>query len=93
MRKVFPLSFEGKNLKAVILSTLIYTLIVIAVSLVVGMFDIPKPFSIVVNILRQIILLYCVSGIVVAILNACDLLCETAMQNAECKMQNDKKDE
>ena len=39
MRKVFPLSFKGKNLKAVILSTLIYTLIVIAVAVTVGLFE------------------------------------------------------
>ena len=74
MRKFFPLSFKGKNLKAVILSTLIYTLIVVAVSILVGLFDLPSGVSIAVNILKQIVLLYCISGIVVSILNACDLL-------------------
>ena len=93
MRKVFPLSFKGKNLKSVILSTLIYTLITVAVSLVVGLISLSGTIGIVVNIIRQIVLLYCVSGIVVAVLNACDFLSETAMQNVECKMQNNKKDE
>ncbi|MBQ4599923.1 MAG: hypothetical protein IJB19_08425 [Clostridia bacterium] len=74
MRKFFPLSFKGKNLKAVILSTLIYTLIVVAVSILVGLFDLPSGVSIAVNILKQIVLLYCIGGIVVSILNACDLL-------------------
>ena len=74
MRKFFPLSFKGKNLKAVILSTLIYTLIVVAVSILIGLFDLPSGVSIAVNILKQIVLLYCISGIVVSILNACDLL-------------------
>ena len=74
MRKVFPLSFKGKNLKAVILSTLIYTLIVIAVAVTVGLFDLPAAIGIAVNILKQIVLLYCIGGIVVSILNACDLL-------------------
>ena len=74
MRKFFPLSFKGKNLKAVILSTLIYTLIVVAVSILVGLCDLPSGVSIAVNILKQIVLLYCISGIVVSILNACDLL-------------------
>ncbi|MBR5538866.1 MAG: hypothetical protein IKU61_03105 [Clostridia bacterium] len=74
MRKVFPLSFKGKNLKSVILSTLIYTLITIAVSLIVGCISLSGTFGIVINIIRQIILLYCVSGIAVAVLNACDAL-------------------
>ena len=74
MRKVFPLSFKGKSLKAVVLSTLIYTLITVAVSVVVGCIPLSGTLGIVVNIIRQIVLLYCVSGIAVAILNACDLL-------------------
>ena len=74
MRKVFPLSFKGKNLKAVILSTLIYTLIFVAVAVIVGCFNLSGTLGIIINILRQLTLLYCVSGIVVAILNACDLL-------------------
>ena len=74
MRKVFPLSFKGKNLKAVILSTLIYTLIFVAVAVIVGCFNLSGTLGIIINILRQLTLLYCVSGIVVAILNACDFL-------------------
>ena len=74
MRKVFPLSFKGKNLKAVILRTLIYTLIFVAVAVIVGCFNLSGTLGIIINILRQLTLLYCVSGIVVAILNACDLL-------------------
>ena len=77
MRKVFPLSFKGKNLKAVILSTLIYTLIVITlavIAFVINIFDLPSAVNTVVNILRQFALLYCVSGIAIAILNAADLL-------------------
>ena len=74
MRKVFPLSFKGKNLKAVILSTLIYTLIVIAVAVTVGLFDLPAAIGIAVNILKQLVLLYCVSGIVVSVLHAADIV-------------------
>ena len=74
MRKVFPLSFKGKNLKAVILSTLIYTLIVIALSVILGLFAFPEVVSIAVNILKQIVLLYCVSGIVVSVLHAADIV-------------------
>ena len=74
MRKFFPLSFKGKNLKAVILSTLIYTLIVVAVSILIGLFDLPSGVSIAVNILKQLVLLYCSGGIVVAILHAADII-------------------
>ncbi len=74
MRRVFPLSFKGKNLKSVILSTLIYTLVVVAVSLVVGCIPLSGTLGIIINIARQLVLLYCVSGIAVAVLNSCDLL-------------------
>ncbi|MBQ8837300.1 MAG: hypothetical protein IJ002_07335 [Clostridia bacterium] len=78
MHKVFPLSFKGKNLKAVILSTLIYTLIFFAVAAVVGClniaFDLAGTLGIIINVARQLVLLYCAAGIVVAVLNACDLL-------------------
>ena len=74
MKKVFSLSFKGKNLKAVILSTLYYSLIVVAVSLAAVFLGLSGTLGIIVNILRQITLLYCVSGIVVAVLNACELL-------------------
>ena len=74
MRKVFPLSFKGKKLKAVILSTLIYTLIVIAVSVLLGMFEISGTVGIAVNILKQVVLLYCVSGIAVSVLHAADIV-------------------
>ncbi len=74
MRKVFPLSFKGKGFKAVILSTLIYTLIVLAVSILIGIFDLPSGIGIAINILKQIVLLYCVSGIVVSVLHAADIV-------------------
>ncbi len=74
MKKIFPLSFKGKNLKAVILSTLYYSLIVVAVSLVAGFLGLSGTLGIIVNLIRQAVLLYCVSGIVVAVLNACELL-------------------
>ena len=77
MRKVFPLSFKGKNLKAVILSTLIYTLIVVAAAVVVMItrfFTLPSALATAINIIRQLVLLYCASGVVISILNACDLL-------------------
>ena len=74
MRKVFPLSFKGKKLKAVILSTLIYTLIVVAVSVVIGLFELPGAVGIAVNILKQLVLLYCVSGIVISVLHAADIV-------------------
>ncbi len=74
MRKIFPLSFKGKNLKAVILSALMYTLIVLAVSILIGVFHLPSGVSIAVNILKQIVLLYSVSGIVVSVLHAADIV-------------------
>ncbi len=74
MRKFFPLSYKGKNLKAVILSTLIYTLIVVAVSIVFGLFDLPSGIGIAVNILKQLVLLYCIGGIIVSIFHAVDIL-------------------
>ncbi|MBQ4556943.1 MAG: hypothetical protein IJA60_04780 [Clostridia bacterium] len=74
MRKVFPLSFKGKNFKAVILSTLIYTLIFFVVAVVMGCFDWSGTLGIVINIIKQLVLLYSASGIVIAILNACELL-------------------
>ena len=74
MRKIFPLSFKGKSLKAVILSTLIYTLIVLAISLVIGVFHLPSVVSIAVNILKQVVLLYCIGGIVVSVLHAADIV-------------------
>ncbi|MBQ6893327.1 MAG: hypothetical protein IJN48_03895 [Clostridia bacterium] len=77
MRKVFPLSFLGKNFKAVILSALIYTLFIVAAAIVVfvtAFFSIPDAVYTVINILRQFILLYSASGIVIAVLNACSLL-------------------
>ena len=74
MRKIFPISVLGKNFKSVILSTLIYTLITLSVSIVIGCFSIGGILGIVINVFRQAVLLYCVSGIVVAVLSACDLL-------------------
>ena len=74
MKKVFPLSFFGKNLKSVILSTLLYTLIFVAVAVVVGCIKSSGTLSIILNLLRQFTMLYSASGIVIAILNACNLL-------------------
>ena len=74
MRKFFPLSFKGKTFRAVILSALFYTLITVTVSVIVGCLGLRGVLGIAVNIVRQAILLYCISGIVIAVLNACDLL-------------------
>ncbi|MBE6679412.1 MAG: hypothetical protein E7598_02695 [Ruminococcaceae bacterium] len=74
MKKVFPLSFFGKNLKSVILSTLLYTLIFVVVAIIIGCIPASGTLGIVLNLLRQFTLLYSASGIVIAILNACNLL-------------------
>ena len=77
MRKVFPFSFKGKNFKAVIFSALIYTLFIVAAAVIVMVtrfFVLPDAAYTVINLLRQAVLLYSASGIVVAVLNACDLL-------------------
>ncbi len=74
MKKVFPLSFFGKNLKSVIVSTLIYTFIIILLKVLLSCFTIGGAFGIIVNVIFQFIRLYCVSGIVIAVLNACSLL-------------------
>ena len=80
MRKIFPFSFKGKNFKAVILSSLIYALIFAAAATVAsclvlfGVIKSNSTLAIVINVIRQIVLLYCASGIVIAVLNACNLL-------------------
>ena len=74
MRRVFPLSFKGKDLKAVIRSSLIYTLIAVLLSVVLGVFSLPQAVGIAVNIFKQIVLLYCVGGIVVSVLHAADIM-------------------
>ncbi len=77
MRKFFPLSFFGKNFKSVILSTFIYALFIVAVAVavfVLHFFALPDAVYAMTNVLRQLILLYSASGIVIAVLNACDLL-------------------
>ena len=77
MRKVFPLSFFSKNFKSVILSAIIYSLFIVAAAVVVFLlhfFALPDAVYTVTNILRQLVLLYSASGIVIAVLNACDLL-------------------
>ena len=74
MRKVFSPSFFGKNLKSVILSALVYALIFVAVAIVVGCIPHNGTLGIILNIVRQFTLLYSASGIVIAVLHACDLL-------------------
>ena len=74
MKKVFPLSFFGKNLKSVILSALLYSLIFVATSIVVGSINGGEKITIALNLLRQFVMLYTASGIVVAVLNAVNLL-------------------
>jgi len=74
MKKVFSLSFFGKNLKSVILSALLYTLIFVVVAIVVGCIKSNGTLSIILNLIRQFTVLYSASGIVIAVLNACDLL-------------------
>ena len=77
MRKIFPLSFKGKSFKAVILSTLIFTLFIVAAAvamMLLRFIKLPDALYIAFNILRQLVLLYSASGIVISVLNACDLL-------------------
>ena len=77
MRKVFPLSFLGKSFKSVILSAVFYALFIVAaavVMFVLRFFALPDVVFTVTNILRQFVLLYSASGIVIAVLNACELL-------------------
>ncbi len=74
MKKFFPLSFFGGNLKSVILSTLLYTLIFVAVAIVVGCIKSSGTLDIILNLIRQFTMLYSASGIIIAILNACNLL-------------------
>ena len=77
MNKFFPLSFFGKNFKSVILSTLIYALFIVVAAVAVfalHFFTLPDLVYTLINILRQFVLLYSASGIVIAVLNACDLL-------------------
>ena len=77
MRKIFPFSFVGKNFKSVIFSSVIYSLFIVFAAVVVFVtrfFALPDAAHTVINLARQFVLLWSVSGIVVAVLNACDLL-------------------
>ncbi len=78
MKKVFPLSFRGKNLKSVVVSTLLYTLIALFVSFAVFAMlwnvSLASAVSIALNIFKQFVILYCVCGIVVAVLYAANCL-------------------
>ena len=83
MKKIFPLSFLGKNLKSVILSTFFYTLIFVAVSIAVGCIKSEGNLAIVLNLFRQFTMLYTASGIVIAVLGACDLLDKGIFRNTD----------
>ena len=77
MRKIFPFSFFGKNFKSVILSSVIYTLFIVAAAIIVFVtrfFSLPDSLYTAINVARQIVLLWSASGIVVSVLNACELL-------------------
>ncbi len=78
MRKVFPLSFREKNLKSVLVSTLLYTLIALVYSFAVFaiLWNIPvdSAVSITLNVIKQFVILYCVCGTVVAVLHAAGCL-------------------
>ena len=78
MRTFFALSFKGKSLKCVILESLLYALILVAArvltSLLLGIGSLPGAASAAVNLIWQIVRLYCVAGIAVAVLYATDCL-------------------
>ena len=78
MRKFFALSFRGKSLKYVILETLLYAVILVVcrvlMSLVLGIASLPEAAGIAVNLVWQIVRLYCFAGVAVAILYATDCL-------------------
>ena len=77
MRKIFPFSFLGKKFGTVILSSVIYTLFIVAAAVIVFVtkfFSMPDALRTAVNLARQFVLLYSASGIVIAVLNACNLL-------------------
>ncbi|MBQ7660422.1 MAG: hypothetical protein IJS44_00015 [Clostridia bacterium] len=77
MRKIFPFSFKGKNLKSVIFAAFLYTFIVVVVNF---LFSFLSPLfnssyhglSTTMNLIRQFLLLWAVGGIVVSILYATD---------------------
>ena len=78
MRKFFALSFRGKSLKCVILETLLYAVILVVcrvlMSLVLGIASLPEAAGIAVNLVWQIVRLYCFAGVAVAVLYAIDCL-------------------
>ena len=74
MRKVFPLSFRGKSLRAVVVSTALYTLMYAVLRVLCGVVSPAGWLGAALNILTQFVLLYAVSGIAVSVLYACDLL-------------------
>ena len=76
MRKIFPFSFSGRNMRSVICSTLIYTLIFIFFAIIAFIFKIAAPDAVytVVNIIRQAALLYCVGGVIAAVLYAAEAI-------------------
>ena len=78
MRGFFALSFLGKNLKCVILESLLYALIMVAarvlISLLAGIASLPEAAGIALNLVWQVVRLYCFAGIAVAVLYATDSL-------------------
>ncbi len=77
MRKIFPFSFFGKKFGSVILSSVIYTLFIVAAAVIVFVtkfFSLPEAIHTAINLARQFVLLYSAGGIIVAVLNACELL-------------------
>ena len=78
MRTFFALSFKGKSLKCVILESLFYALILVAVrvltSLLLGIGSLPEAASVAINLVWQIVRLYCFAGVAVAVLYATDCL-------------------
>ncbi len=74
MHKLFPLSFKGKGFRAVILSTLFYTLIFAVCTVVLGCIPLAGTAAIVLNVAHKLLLLYTVSGVVVSVLHSCDIV-------------------
>ncbi|MBQ9428720.1 MAG: hypothetical protein IJU41_04155 [Clostridia bacterium] len=77
MRKVFPFSFRGKNLKSVIFAAVLYTFIVVGVDLLFFFlsplfFSSFPRLSTAMNLFRQFLLLWAVAGIAVSVLYAAD---------------------
>lgn len=74
VKKFFPLSFRGKELKDLIISIIIYVVAEAIIGVVLGILGAIPVVGIITGILGTLVGLYVLAGIVLAILNFCKVI-------------------